>query len=214
MRLAWCAIVAVLVSTPAAAQQASASGTFVVTRNGAEVGRERFTIEPMRATDRSGTTLVVSSRYPGAAQAASVDVRLERGADGELALLQMDMPGNTGATRILAAGAGARVILRTISEGAEAGRELPGGGDVVLLDEHAVTLFQAVADLATPEGRRLTAVYPRTGRRAQFLARASAADGARRVTLTGEITGTLTVGDDGHLQRVELPGAGVVATLE
>jgi hypothetical protein len=67
---------------------------------------------------------------------------------------------------ILAAGSGARLIVRTVAKGSESGRELPGGPDVVLLDEGLHSLFVTVANLASAGGRRLTAIYPRSGKRA------------------------------------------------
>ena len=66
---------------------------------------------------------------------------------------------------ILAAGSGARLVVRTVARGSESGRELPGGPDVVLLDDEVHSLYSAVADLATPAGKRITAIFPRTGKR-------------------------------------------------
>ena len=104
---------------------------------------------------------------------------------------------------ILAAGSGARLIVRTVARGSESGRELPGGPDIVLLDEGVHSLFATVANLATPAGRRLTAIYPRSGKRATFTARREAGGdgGVIRATLTGDIAGTL-----------ELPGQGLVVS--
>ena len=96
-------------------------------------------------------------------------------------------------TVILAAGSGARLIVRTVAKGSESGRELPGGPDVVLLDDSVYSLYHPVAELATPAGRTLTAIFPRSGRRATFTARrdSGVAGGASHVTLTGDIAGTL-----------------------
>jgi len=201
-----------LLAAPLAAQD-RASGTYVVERAGSEIGSEQFTLEP-GARDRSGTTLTVSSRYPGAPRGGTVASRLERTADGQLSLFQLDVEGDDGQTTILAAGAGARVILRTKARGSEAGREVPGGPNVVLLDENAYTLYIAVADLATVEGARITAIFPRTGRRAQLLAKRDGnADGPARITLSGEISGTLTVDATGRPARMEFAGSGVTVRL-
>ena len=194
--------------------QERVSGTYIVQRGGSEIGRDQFTLEP-GARDRSGSTLTISSNYPGAPRGGTVGVRLERTADGQLSLFQLDVEAETGPTTILAAGAGARVILRTKAEGSEAGREVPGGPNVILLDENAYALFLAAANLATPAGARMTAIYPRTGRRAQLLARRDGnAGGSTRITLSGEISGTLTLGTAGHPTRMEFPGNGVIVTLE
>ena len=64
-----------------------------------------------------------------------------------------------------------------MAKGSESGRELPGGPDVVLLDDEVYSLYAPVADLATPAGERLTAIFPRTGKRAAFTARREPAAG-------------------------------------
>ena len=202
-----------LLAVPLQAQE-RASGTYIVRRGGTEIGREQFTLEP-GARDRSGSTLTISSSYPSAPGGGAVGARLSRTAEGQLDVFQLDVQGDAGPTTILAAGAGARVILRTKAEGSEAGREVPGGANVVLLDENAYTLYVAVADLATPTGARMTAIYPRTGRRAQLLARRDGnGGGGARITLSGEISGTLTLGAAGYPTRMEFPGSDVTVTLE
>jgi hypothetical protein len=113
---------------------------------------------------------------------------LERTPESALAKFQLDVEGPNGTTVILAAGSGARLIIRTVAKGSEAGRELPGGPDVVLLDDGVYSLYLAVADLATPGGKALTGVFPRTARRASFVARR---DAGGRVSLSGDIRGTL-----------------------
>lgn len=200
----------ILIAPPLAAQ--ATGSTLVVSRGGAEVGRETVTLSEGRKNGRSGSTLTVSSQYPGAS--SNIDVLLERSPDGQFGLFQLDMKGAAGTSRILAAGSGARVILRTIAEGSEAGREVPGGANVVLLDEQAYALYQAVADLASADGRQLTAIYPRTNKREQFVATRSDAGDGGSISLTGGITGTLRVDADGRLRRVELPAAGIVAAVQ
>jgi hypothetical protein len=68
-----------------------------------------------------------------------------------------------------------------------------------------------VADLATQAGRTLTAVFPRTARRASFVARREPGSG-NRVTLSGDIRGTLETDSQGRLVRLELPASGTVVT--
>jgi hypothetical protein len=115
---------------------------------------------------------------------------------------------------ILAAGSGARLIVRTVAKGSESGRELPGGPDVVLLDDGVYSLYLPVAELATPSGRTLTAIFPRTGRRVTFTARreSGSAGGASRVALSGDITGTLATDARGRLERLELPAQGTIVS--
>jgi hypothetical protein len=133
---------------------------------------------------------------------------LERTSESALAKFQLDVEGPNGPTVILAAGSGARLIIRTVAKGSEAGRELPGGPDVVLLDDGVYSLYVAVADVATPEGRALTAVFPRTARRASFVAQR---DAGGRVNLTGGIRGTL-VTDLRGLVSLEFPDSGTRVT--
>jgi hypothetical protein len=202
------------------AGQASAQGSLetklVVTQEGRETGREEFTLSAGRGRGATGSTLIAVSRYPATNPLLKVAATLERTPEFALAKFQLDVEGPNGTTVILAAGSGARLIVRTVAKGSEAGRELPGGPDVVLLDESVYSLYTAVADLATPAGKSLTAVFPRTGRRASFVARreGGGGPGARRVTLSGDVTGTLTTDSQGRLQRLELPGAGILVTRE
>ncbi len=137
---------------------------------------------------------------------------LERGPDKALAKFQLDVEGPTGTTVILAAGSGARLIVRTVAKGSESGRELPGGPDVVLLDEQVYSLLAQVADLATPAGRPLTAIYPRTGRRLALTAKRETAGGAgpTRTTVSGDLSATVETDTVGRVIRVEVPGQDIV----
>jgi hypothetical protein len=76
------------------------------------------------------------------------------------------------------------------------------------------SLYAAVAELATPAGKRLTAIYPRTGRRASFAARLETGSQGEtvRVALTGDIAGTLVTDTEGRLRRLDLPGQNKVVT--
>jgi hypothetical protein len=204
-----------LLSLPAgqALAQDALETKLVVAQEGRETGQEEFSLRPGRGRGAPGSTLVAVSRYPATNPLLKVAATLERTPEFALAKFQLDVEGPNGTTIILAAGSGARLIVRTVAKGSEAGRELPGGPDVVLLDESVYSLYTAVADLATPAGKSLTGVFPRTGRRASFVARReSAGGGAARVTLTGDLTGTLATDSKGRLQRLELPGAGILVS--
>ncbi len=206
MRLA--ALLLVLAVQPAFAQ--AGGRVLVVSRGGAEIGREQFTLTDGRDRDAEGTTLVVSSAYPGESPVQNLDIKLQRDGAGQLVLFQMDLKSAAGTTHILAAGRGARLLLQTVAENEKAGRELPGGNNLVLLDSQALVLYQAVADLASESGARVTAVEPRTGGRSQITA-TRAADGS--IALTGGVTGTLKVDAQGQLTSVELPSSGISAQV-
>jgi hypothetical protein len=205
-----------LLSLPAgqAVAQEPLETKLVIQQGGRETGREEFTLRQGRGRGAPGTTLLAVARYPAANPLLTLAATLERTPESALAKFQLDVQGPNGTTVILAAGSGARLIVRTVAKGSEAGRELPGGPDVVLLDDGVFSLYIAVADLATPGGKALTGVFPRTSRRASFVARLEGGGdgGSRRVKLSGDIDGNLVTDAKGRLQRLELVDSGIVVT--
>ncbi len=207
--------VVLLLSLPAAqvTAQESPETKLVVTQEGRETGREEFTLGSGRGRGAPGSTLMAVARYPATNPLLKLGATLERTPEFALAKFQLDVDGPNGTTIILAAGSGARLIVRTVAKGSEAGRELPGGPDVVLLDESVYSLYAAVADLATPAGKTLTGVFPRSGRRASFVARREGGGGnSAQVTLSGDINGTLDTDPKGRLRRLEFPGSNILVT--
>ena len=199
--------------TSPALAQADAPITLIVKQGGKEVGREDFTLTTGRGRGAPGTTLSAKARYPTTAPTTRLTAVLERTAEFAIAKFQLDVEGPGGTTVILAAGSGARLIVRTVATGSESGRELPGGPDVVLLDDEVHSLYSAVADLATSAGKRLTGIFPRTGKRASFTARLESGQGeSKRIVLTGDVAGTLLTDAEGRLQRLELPAQSKVVT--
>jgi hypothetical protein len=205
-----------LLSLPAthAAAQESLETKLVITQEGRETGREEFTLRPGRGRGAEGSTLIAVARYPATNPLLKLGATLERTPESALAKFQLDVEGPNGTTVILAAGSGARLIVRTVAKGSEAGRELPGGPDVVLLDDEVYSLYTAVVDLATPSGKSLTGVFPRTSRRASFVARRDAGGdgGTTRVTLSGDVSGAVVTDAKGRLQRLEFPGSRILVT--
>lgn len=210
MRLA--ALLFLLQASYAVAQEPPAT-KLVIQQGGRETGSEEFTLRQGRGHGQPGSTLQATTRYPAESPTLQLSAALERTPEGSLAKFQMDVQGPNGPTVILAAGSGARLIIRTVAKGSEAGRELPGGPDVVLLDDGVFSLYGAIADLATPAGKPLTAVFPRTARRASFVARREGGGGGQnRVALSGDVSGTLVTDAQGRLVRLELPVSGTVVT--
>jgi hypothetical protein len=209
MRLA--AVLLVLVSPCPLLAQEPAGVKLVIEQQGQEIGREQFTLGEGRGRGAPGSSLRASAHYPSNNPTMQLGATLERTPDLSLAKFQLDVEGPAGPTVILAAGSGARLIIRTVAKGSEAGRELPGGPDVVLLDDQLFSLYMAVADLATPSGRSLTAIFPRTARRASFVARRESGGAGNRVTLSGGIRGSLSTDAKG-LVRLELPESGTVVS--
>jgi hypothetical protein len=185
--------------------------TYTISRNGAEIGEEVSTLKPGEDRNPGGTTLLIRARYPGSPRDSALEAMLQRNGDTQLVLFQLDVHDESGGSTILAAGSGARVLLRTDTPGSKAVREVPAGGNVVLLDDHVLGLYQAVADLASSAGTSVVGIYPRTGRRVQFQARRGDAGQERRITLSGQLTGSLQVNATGRLTRAEL-ASGLVAT--
>ncbi|HET7471252.1 MAG TPA: hypothetical protein VFJ81_16330 [Gemmatimonadales bacterium] len=210
------ALLLLLIPVLPAAAQDRLETRLVVTQAGQEIGREEFTLRPSRGRGLPGSTIIAAARYPATGPTTRLAATLERTPDSALAKFQLDVESAGAVTVILAAGSGARLIVRTVAKGSESGRELPGGPDVVLLDDSVFALYQPVAELATPAGRSLTAIFPRSGKRATFTARrdSGAAGGAGRVTLSGDITGTLATDASGRLERLEFPARGTVVTRQ
>ena len=198
-------------SRPTAAQQGPAT-VLVVRQGGREIGREEFTLASGRGRGAAGSTITATAKYPPTAPTTRLAAVLERTPDAALAKFQLDVESPAGTTVILAAGSGARLIVRTVAKGSESGRELPGGPDVVLLDDQVYSLLSQVADLATPEGRPLTAIYPRTGRRLALNARREAPGegGATRTVVSGDLSATVVTDPAGRVVKVELPGQDIV----
>ncbi|HEX3233283.1 MAG TPA: hypothetical protein VHR41_03755 [Gemmatimonadales bacterium] len=197
---------------PAAAQQPPET-KLVIQQGGREIGREEFSLRQSRGRGLPGSTISATAKYPATAPTTQLAATLERTPEPALAKFQLDVESAGAVTVILAAGSGARLIVRTVAKGSESGRELPGGPDVVLLDDSVYSLYIVVADLATPAGRPLTAIFPRTGRRVSFTARREpGGNGGAKVTLTGDLSGTLLTDAQGGLQRLELPGQGILVT--
>jgi hypothetical protein len=197
MRLA--AVLLLLAPAGRLQAQESAEVKLVIQQDGREIGREDHHLAGGRGRGAAGSTLRANARYPANNPTLRIAGTLERTPESSLAKFQLDVQGPDGPTVILAAGSGARLIIRTVAKGSEAGREMPGGPDVVLLDDNVYSLYIAVADLATPNGRSLTAVFPRTARRASFVARRGA---GAQVSLTGGIRGTMETDDQGLVSLV------------
>jgi hypothetical protein len=169
-----------------------------IQQGGREIGREEFTLRQGRGRGTPGSTLIASAFYPATNPTLKLTATLERTPESALAKFQLEVEGPSGPTIILAAGSGARLIIRTVAKGSEAGRELPGGPDVVLLDDQVFSLYSAVADVSTPAGKSLTGVFPRTARRASFVAQREGG----HVNLTGDIRGTLDTDGTGLVSLV------------
>ncbi len=196
----------VLPATSASAQQFEEA--LSVRQGGKEIGREEYTLHRM---GEGRLLLMARAQYPPANPTLRIGATLQRTPES-IGKFELDVQGPEGNLVILAAGSGTRLVVRSVAPGSEAGRELPGGRDVVLLDDRVLSLYVQVADLASPAGTRLTAVIPRARRRASFTARREPGDaGETRIQLSGEIAGTLVLDSGGRIVRLDLPSAGIAA---
>jgi hypothetical protein len=196
-------------AAPTAAQQ-TFDRALTVQQGGKEIGREEYSVRP--GTRTGASVITARSRYPASSPTLQIGATQERASDGSIAKFELDVQAPEGNVVILAAGSGARLIVRSVSKGSEAGHELPGGRDLVLLDDRVFSLYLALADVATSAGARVTAVFPRGGRRATIVARRESGPDGATIQLSGDLTGTLVVDPQGRFQRLELPSTGIVVT--
>ena len=199
-----------LLRAASAAAQQTFDRALSVQQGGKEIGREEYAVR--QGTGTGASVITAHTRYPASSPTLQIGATQERSSDGSIAKFELDVQAPEGNVVILAAGSGTRLIVRSVSKGSEAGRELPGGRDLVLLDDRVFSLYLALADLATPTGARVTAVYPRGGRQATIVARRESGPDGATIQLSGDVTGTLTLDAQGRLQRLELPSAGIVVT--
>src|SRR4029078_9495962 len=97
----------------------------VVTQGGQEIGREEFTLRATRARGLPGTTVIAAARSPATGPTTRLAATLERTPDSALAKFQLDVESSGAVTVILAAGSGARLLVRTLRTGFETGRDAP-----------------------------------------------------------------------------------------
>ncbi|HET6836543.1 MAG TPA: hypothetical protein VFH24_00805, partial [Gemmatimonadales bacterium] len=113
MRLA--ALLLVLLPASQAVAQETNQTKLVIEQGGREVGREDFTLTAGRGRGAPGTTLRANARHPANNPTLRLGATLERTQDFTLAKFQLDVEGPNGSTVILAAGSGARLIIRTVA---------------------------------------------------------------------------------------------------
>lgn len=196
-------------AVPLAAQVVTSSLT--ITRDGVNAGLERYTVSP--GTDAGSSTITSVAKYPAAQPTEQYQATLEQDRDHRPATFILIGDGGQGPVKALAGLARGRLTIKTSRGQIETGRELPASPNMVLLDERLLAFYLPVAALATADGATLTGVYPRTGRVVTFTARLAAdpQGGVRTVTLTGGLTGTITLGASGEITRIDLPSEHVVA---
>ena len=187
--------------------------TYSVQQRGKDIGTEHVILRNAPGTTgASALRLEFEGTFPGSQE--TLRGSLARGNDGMLDQLQLETRRGSTSETLRAAQRGNRIYITVNSaQGSRGGKEIPGGPGVILLDEQLQALLLLVADLATTSGTRLSAVYPRTGQRANITAR-RVEGGARGavVELTGDLTGHMQLDANGRVDRMDLPQSGIVVT--
>ncbi len=191
------------------------AGTFVISRAGAVVGREEFTVRRGRSTAPDGYTITATAAYPPASPTVTLAPVLELGPDSLPVQVQFDVFGD-GQARVYARFAPHRITLRVVRPGGESARELPATGRTLVVDDSVFALYAI-----RPTPGLLQVMAPRTGARlsAELLER-----GTERTTLQG-VTHPLAhwvlrlgpeerhlwYDEAGRLMRVDLPALSLSA---
>jgi hypothetical protein len=187
--------------------------TYSVQQRGKDIGTEHVILRNTTGSPGTqGLRLEFEGTFPGSGE--TLRGSLARGTDGSLDQLQLEVR-RGGATETLRAAQRGNRIVVTVSnaQGSRGGKEMPGGSDVILLDEQLQALLLLVADLATTGGTRVTAIYPRTGQRANITAKRI--EGGPRgaiVELSGDLTGRMQLDANGRVDRMDLPQSGIIVT--
>lgn len=191
------------------------AGTFVISRNGAVVGREEFTVRRGQSSGPAGYTITSTVTYPPTSPRITLSPVVELGPDSMPVQVQYDIYGD-GQARVYARFGPRRVTLRVVRPRGESARELPATGREIVVDDSVFGLY------AIPPARGARqAVAPRSGARlpAELLDR-----GTERTTVQGvshELRHyVLRLGSqerhlwydqDGKLMKVEVPALGLTA---
>jgi hypothetical protein len=178
---------------------------------GREIGHENFVIRPARPGRPVGDSLISVARYPETKPQLVVQGVLQQSTSGDPLTFSLDFQDRHQPETVLASVSRNRVTLRRVARGAESARELPGGDPIVLLDDSLFATYLPLAHLAGEAPRRVTAIFPRTTRRAEIsITRTSLAtgrpDGAMSVIdIDGEVIGRLYLDSAGRFVRLEIP---------
>lgn len=181
-------------------------GTLSIRVADVEVAREQFTLTPGRRGGLTGSSLRAVASYPAIRPRTQYTAILERSAAQTLSAIQVERSGDA-PERTVAELTRDRLTVRTAAPARESAHELPGGPDIVALDDSVYSLWLAVLDLATEEGVQLRVVFTRTGWRGRIVAtRVRLPDAPPSISLSGDIEGRILLDAEGRLSGLILPG--------
>lgn len=195
-------LLAAVAAAPLVAQAAD-EGTFSVRRAGGETGRETFRLAPQPG--QAGSTLTARAQFPSISPRRTVTMTLDLDPGGAASQFDYEATDAGGTLRVLGAAAGPRFTVRVAGRGREAAREVPAGPGTLVLDPDVVATLLVLGAGEAQGTTTHTAILPATGRRLTFRATREADGPRRRVTLAGDLTGTLQFDAAGHLVRAEIP---------
>lgn len=191
------------------------AGTLLITRGGAPIGRENFTIRRGRSSGPDGYTIATTVLYPPAAPRMRLTPVVELGADSLPVQVQFDIFGD-GQRRVYVQFGPRRITVRVVRPGGESARELPVTGREAVADDSVFALYALL-----PGGQPFQVIQPRSAdtRPARITEEGTgqttlagvAHELVHRILHLGAEERHLWFDRDGKLQKVEVPSAGVVA---
>lgn len=208
----------------AALQAPIAQGVLVVRIDTVEIARETFRLMGSPSRGDTSWTLTTTIRYDRARPIVTLSPVLVIDGDSQPRTLQYDVTDDRGRRTILAQLGRTRLTVRELSPGVERAREYHAAGRTVILDDSVFALYAVAAWFAQPQPVRVTAVFPRQGRRETLTVRDDGVlattvnrDPARlrRITIAGAAAGPVLVWLDaeGRPVMIEVPGRRVRAEL-
>lgn len=152
------------------------TGTLVVSRGGAVIGREEFTVRRGSSSGPEGYTITSTATYPPGSPTVTLSPVVELGPDSSPLQVQFDVFGN-GKSRVYVRFAPRRVTIRLVRPSGESARELPATRRMLVLDDSVFALYAV-----RPTPGLQYAIVPRTAGRlsAELLDR-----GTERTTVQG-----------------------------
>lgn len=208
----------VLVAAPVADAEAQVmqldEGTFEISRGGARVGTESFTIRRIGV----GTTATIVLQGRTSVSGAEIEPILETSTEWVPIQYRRTLSGDRDEVVELITD-GQRYTAITTNERGEGEREFRGGAFTAVLDAEVAFLYHAVA--ARSDAGVLTVLHPDQGRQARFRVEIVGNEGyrlgdatvqVRRVRMSaGEDVREILVDDRNRVMSVEIPGRDWIA---
>lgn len=145
---------------PLAAQELFDRGVFVISRDGAEVGREEFALRPGTGSGQAGLLAVSTTRVQGREVQRAIEVTRDY---VPVSFQQTETAAGRVTSRVSAQLSGIRFSARISSQDGETAREFPVRPPAVILTDDAYAAFYFLPRPDAGE-RRIAVVNPATAR--------------------------------------------------